>query len=333
MAEPTQNLRSEPLGERLRSLEADEVFLTLREIEQLIGGRLPSGASTHQFWANTRHHLSRRAQWLDNGFEAFFEAKIPGVRFTRRQRPKGEPWSSDELEACVRAYHGMMLLQSQGSSFSKAQWRRTVLPELSNRTEASYEFRMQNISAVLSDLGLPVLSGYLPARNVGNVRDEIIRLINIYWNRQEEEAPTDDQEKLETRVVSARQKLVHNPARVPKGKDRPQRSAISSTSFVRDPEVMGWVLNLAKGICEMCAQAAPFVKRDGEPYLEVHHLRQLAEGGPDQVDNALALCPNCHRNFHHGREKGALRRAALQSVGRLRDYPEIKADAAAQGEP
>ena len=45
---------------------------------------------------------------------------------------------------------------------------------------------------------------------------------------------------------------------------------------------------------------APFNKPTGEPFLEVHHVIGLAEGGPDIVENAVALCPNCHREAHHG---------------------------------
>ena len=41
-------------------------------------------------------------------------------------------------------------------------------------------------------------------------------------------------------------------------------------------------------------------KKDSSPYLEVHHIHLLAEGGDDSVDNARALCPNCHRKAHHG---------------------------------
>lgn len=36
------------------------------------------------------------------------------------------------------------------------------------------------------------------------------------------------------------------------------------------------------------------------PYLEVHHIIFLAQGGDDTVDNAEALCPNCHRRKHYG---------------------------------
>jgi 5-methylcytosine-specific restriction endonuclease McrA len=31
-----------------------------------------------------------------------------------------------------------------------------------------------------------------------------------------------------------------------------------------------------------------------------HHVKQLAHGGEDTVENAIAVCPNCHRKAHHG---------------------------------
>ncbi|MFX5176317.1 HNH endonuclease, partial [Acinetobacter baumannii] len=53
--------------------------------------------------------------------------------------------------------------------------------------------------------------------------------------------------------------------------------------------------------CECCGSLAPFSRRrDGSPYLEVHHKRPLSKGGDDTVENAVALCPNCHRFEHHG---------------------------------
>jgi predicted restriction endonuclease len=32
------------------------------------------------------------------------------------------------------------------------------------------------------------------------------------------------------------------------------------------------------------------------------HVRRLSDGGTDTVFNTVALCPNCHRQFHHGVE-------------------------------
>jgi 5-methylcytosine-specific restriction protein A len=79
-----------------------------------------------------------------------------------------------------------------------------------------------------------------------------------------------------------------------------KRSAVV-TIFDRNPHVVATALLRAGGVCEGCSQAAPFLRRsDNSPYLEVHHRTPLAEGGLDTVDNAIALCPNCHRKAHYG---------------------------------
>ena len=74
-----------------------------------------------------------------------------------------------------------------------------------------------------------------------------------------------------------------------------------SSSFKRNPDVVAEVLELAEGVCGKCEAKAPFIKKSNdEPYLEVHHIDQLANGGDDTVENAIALCPNCHREWHYG---------------------------------
>ncbi|MCW5550895.1 MAG: HNH endonuclease [Verrucomicrobiae bacterium] len=81
----------------------------------------------------------------------------------------------------------------------------------------------------------------------------------------------------------------------------PERVQIISVGYRRNADVIVAVLNRANGICERCRKDAPFVRRsDGTPFLEVHHRTPLAEGGEDTIENALALCPNCHREVHHG---------------------------------
>lgn len=71
--------------------------------------------------------------------------------------------------------------------------------------------------------------------------------------------------------------------------------------YQRNPDVIAEVLIRSKGICEKCGKDAPFKRAsDGTPYLEVHHIKRLADGGKDTVENAIAVCPNCHREFHFG---------------------------------
>lgn len=90
-------------------------------------------------------------------------------------------------------------------------------------------------------------------------------------------------------------------ARLAKAPKTPQRILITTTVYLRNHDVVAEVLSRAKGKCERCGEDAPFRRAtDGSPYLEVHHLVQLSQGGDDSVENAQAQCPNCHREAHLG---------------------------------
>jgi 5-methylcytosine-specific restriction protein A len=81
----------------------------------------------------------------------------------------------------------------------------------------------------------------------------------------------------------------------------PIKDKVTTGRFRRNEHVVAQVLFRAAGYCEDCKHPAPFNRAaDGEPYLEVHHKIWLARGGEDTVENAMALCPNCHRKAHHG---------------------------------
>jgi len=82
---------------------------------------------------------------------------------------------------------------------------------------------------------------------------------------------------------------------------KPDRIQITSVGYRRNPDVVAEVLFLADGVCQRCNKLAPFKRKDsGAPYLEVHHRVCLANGGDDTVENAIALCPNCHCEAHYG---------------------------------
>ncbi len=90
-------------------------------------------------------------------------------------------------------------------------------------------------------------------------------------------------------------------ARLKEAPKKPSKSTVTSMVYIRNPDVVAEVLLRANGVCERCHKDAPFIrKKDNTPYLEVHHTRQLADGGEDTVENAEALCPNCHREAHFG---------------------------------
>lgn len=81
----------------------------------------------------------------------------------------------------------------------------------------------------------------------------------------------------------------------------PGRMVVQTVVYVRNPDVVAEVLTTAAGRCGRCGGRAPFIRRsDDTPYLEVHHRLELSKGGEDTVENAIALCPNCHREAHYG---------------------------------
>lgn len=81
----------------------------------------------------------------------------------------------------------------------------------------------------------------------------------------------------------------------------PKSIIATTTVFDRNPDVVAEALFRANGLCENCKKPAPFNRStDGSPYLEVHHVVPLANGGEDAIENAIALCPNCHREKHYG---------------------------------
>lgn len=127
-------------------------------------------------------------------------------------------------------------------------------------------------------------------------------------------APTANQRELARRA----RVLLRDPLPYPKGSARPRGVVVGRVAFERRADVKAWVLRESAGRCELCLAEAPFVDAWGEPFLEVHHVVQLAHGGPDVVDNAVALCPNCHRRMHHAADRESLRAGLYRSIGRLR---------------
>ncbi|WP_423827604.1 HNH endonuclease [Serratia marcescens] len=79
-----------------------------------------------------------------------------------------------------------------------------------------------------------------------------------------------------------------------------QQSDNKKSWFKRSEDVKKYVLKRANGICEACDQPAPFKKRNGDPYLEPHHTKRLADEGPDHPQWVGAICPTCHRRIHSG---------------------------------
>lgn len=156
----------------------------------------------------------------------------------------------------------------------------------------------------------PLQSGSLGANVRGwerRARTPVQRLGDGFFHEisvEVEEGPCDGealQKSLQQAVkVASRKTAEERQAYLTLAPKIPRKVTVTSVGFIRNPYVIAEVLLRAKGHCELCSSPAPFFRRrDDSPYLEVHHRIRLADGGADTVENALAVCPNCHRRQHH----------------------------------
>ncbi|AEV27607.1 putative restriction endonuclease [Azospira oryzae PS] len=163
----------------------------------------------------------------------------------------------------------------------------------------------------------------LRARNNGSVGAKV-QLRSNYWKELELKNPRNlstltqlitkhcltgfdfENEHSQVEFDKAVKKALDSPEserkeRLKNASPEPRKVWRKVSAYVRNPDVVAEVLHRARGSCEECREAAPFVRiSNGTPYLEVHHRKQLSDGGYDTVENAVALCPNCHRKKHFG---------------------------------
>lgn len=83
-------------------------------------------------------------------------------------------WSNTEVQLIIADYFNMLSAELKGETYSKAEHRRALLPLLNNRSDGSVEFKHQNISAVLIELGQPFIKGYLPRFNYQQMLKEAL---------------------------------------------------------------------------------------------------------------------------------------------------------------
>lgn len=206
-----------------------------------------------------------------------------------------QEWTDEELFYSVSAYVDMLRKQNDNLKFVKSNYYK-YLSEKHNRTKNSFKRRMHNISYVFSLMREDNIDGLVPACNIGKKNFQKIAIMASQLLIK----PLPSNLEFEYDV---RQELANKKQECPLGKVRPQSTKSTTTIYCRDPKVKAWVLKRANGICELCKQPAPFTSTDGLPYLEAHHVRPLAEGGPDTPSNTVAVCPNCHKELHFGSQR------------------------------
>jgi hypothetical protein len=85
----------------------------------------------------------------------------------------GQSWSEKEVDLTIDTYFTMLRLELDGEAYRKADHRRDLLSKI-DRSAGSVEYKLQNISAVLYELGGVFIDGYKPASNVqGLLRERV----------------------------------------------------------------------------------------------------------------------------------------------------------------
>jgi len=80
------------------------------------------------------------------------------------------------------------------------------------------------------------------------------------------------------------------------------QQVVSEVVGRRNLALAKYAVNQTNGKCELCKAEPNIVKKDGSPYLEVHHVIPLSKGGNDVYENIVVLCPNCHKRVHISNE-------------------------------
>lgn len=83
-------------------------------------------------------------------------------------------WSRLEVEAVVADYFAMLAKELSGVDFNKTEHRRALSSLLNGRSKSSIEWKHQNISAVLIELGYPYVAGYKPRHNYQRLLAEVV---------------------------------------------------------------------------------------------------------------------------------------------------------------
>jgi hypothetical protein len=136
------------------------------------------------------------------------------------EEKRGTPWTDDELDAIVADYFVMLDSELSGKSYTKSRHSAALMAQI-GRSHRSVEFKHQNISAVLEELGMPWIPGYRPKSNYQNAIFDAIDRYLIRHPTSIQTARNDSAPPHLTREVFVSKPLIMiRKEGVPKGLDR-----------------------------------------------------------------------------------------------------------------
>jgi 5-methylcytosine-specific restriction enzyme A len=191
---------------------------------------------------------------------------MPGTR---------RPWTEEERREVLRLYFD----GRRGKALAQAALESSPLEEhldASKNPVLLFRRELQNLSTVLEGRGqahdhvVPRSDGVSPG-----ITAMFSKLLDEWQACEQPIYDRTDRERRASRLLA--RGLISCPA----GCNDPPNALRGRTIFLRDPTVVAYVRQEARGHCDRCIAEAPFLTHKGELYLEVHHVRTLAQGGSD----------------------------------------------------
>jgi hypothetical protein len=143
----------------------------------------------------------------------------------------GTHWQDDELDVIVADYFAMLAADLSGQPYVKSRHSAALMTRI-GRTHRSVEFKHQNISAVLDELGLPWIPGYKPKRNYQNaIFDAIDRYLTLHPSVLQPSPQLPTQPPTLAEIFVAPPTLIRAKARIP---ERLQRLVQKFDPVARD---------------------------------------------------------------------------------------------------
>lgn len=128
-------------------------------------------------------------------------------------------WSIEEVKSIVADYFNMLHLELNHQEYNKTEHRNYLSSLLNDRTKGSIEFKHQNISAALINMGLPFIKGYKPRFNYqkqlleksisdyvkenGNVLEKDFEQFSSFLNLEKQKAEKSFSEMLNEEPVTS----------------------------------------------------------------------------------------------------------------------------------
>ncbi|MBN2043595.1 MAG: HNH endonuclease [Anaerolineales bacterium] len=185
----------------------------------------------------------------------------------------------------------------------------------SNDEEDSYIMPYSEVKAIFSDENL------VPKGNrwVGSIHNDILRIhgtgqgipVSHYHNNFQYLEPEDLYNSVNESKAQYSSDL-SLPIEELKEKIRyfnekyrntvPHRRHSISEQVARPGVITNYLKQLMNYTCQICGSYG-FKKKNGERYIEAHHVRELHELYPGSYcsDNIIIVCPTCHMKLHHAK--------------------------------